>query len=79
MGRDIISYISKGDEILFTLDKHHIYIYNLARSTNYELEDNIYSQIDIDLLKHKASNIKPRPQQIAQTIYYSPNLYLSQK
>ena len=72
MGRDIIPYISRGDEILFTRDNHNIYIYNLSRATNYELEDNIYSQIDIDTLENKARNINPRPLQVQQIVNTYP-------
>ena len=68
MGRDIISYISIGDEILFTHDHQTIFIYNLSRNTNYEIEENIYSQIDINLLRNRANNINPHPNQVVQTI-----------
>jgi len=69
---DLISYISIGDEILFAHDQQNIFIYNLSKSTDYEIEDNIYSQINIDLLKNKASNVNPKPIQAVQTIYTYP-------
>ena len=72
MGRDIIPYISRGDKILFTRDNHHIYIYNLSRDTDYELEENIHTQIDIDTLQNRAKNINPRPQQIQQIVNTYP-------
>jgi len=69
---DLISYISIGDEILFTHDQQNIFIYNLSKSTDCEIEDKIYSQINIDLLKNKASNVNPKPIQAEQTIYTYP-------
>ena len=69
---DLISYISIGDEILFTHDQQNIFIYNLSRSTDNEIEEKIYSQIDINLLKTKANNINPHPNQVVQTITTYP-------
>ncbi len=69
---DLISYLSIGDEILFAHDNHTIFIYNLSRTTNYENEDNLVIQVDINLLKNKAIQVNPRPQQIVQTINTYP-------
>ncbi|MCB4766573.1 MAG: HNH endonuclease [Sulfurovum sp.] len=69
---DLISYIRQGDELLFARDNQNIFIYNLSRATNYELEDNLYSQIDIDTLGNRARNINPRPQQVQQIISTYP-------
>jgi 5-methylcytosine-specific restriction endonuclease McrA len=70
--QDLISYLSIGDEILFTHDQENIFIYNLSKSTNYEIEENIHSQIDMNTLQNRARNINPRPQQVQQTIYTYP-------
>jgi 5-methylcytosine-specific restriction endonuclease McrA len=70
--QDLISYLSVGDEILFTHDHQNIFIYNLSRSTDSEIEENIYSQIDINLLRNRASNINPHPNQVMQTIITYP-------
>ena len=69
---DLISYISIGDELLFTHDNHHIFIYNLSQGTNYETEDNIVKQVDINLLKNKAININTKPHKVVQKIYTYP-------
>jgi len=69
---DLISYLSVGDELLFARDNDDIFIYNLSKTTEYEFEENIHTQIDIDTLKDKARNINPRPQQVSQTIYTYP-------
>lgn len=65
---DLISYLSVGDEVLFTSDGSNIFIYNLSNlneqvNDNDESEEKIYSQIDINLLQEKASNINTRPSQ----------------
>jgi len=65
---DLISYISQGDELLFTHDNHYIFIYNLSKETEYESEDNIDAQVDMTLLKNKASRTNTRPEQVVQTI-----------
>lgn len=70
--RDLISYISIGDEILFTHDNRYIFIYNISRGTSDEVEDNIYAQIDIDLLRTRANNINPRPSQIDKIVKIYP-------
>jgi len=70
--QDLISYLATGDEILFTHDNQNIFIYNLSRSTDYEIEENIDSQIDINLLRNRASNINPHPNQVSQTITTYP-------
>jgi hypothetical protein len=70
--RDLISYIAIGDEILFTYDNNHVYIYNITRGTNFEMEDNIYAQIDIDLLRNRVNNINPRPNQVEHIIRTFP-------
>ena len=69
---DLISYLSVGDKILFAHDQQTIFIYNLSKTTNYELEDNIYSQIDIYTLQDRARNINPRPQQVQQIVNTYP-------
>jgi len=70
--RDLISYIAIGDEILFTHDNKHVFIYNISRETNYEVEENVYAQVDIDLLRTRANAINPRPYQIEQVIRTYP-------
>ena len=72
MGQDIIRYINIGDEILFTHDQQTIFIYNLSKNTNCELEENIHSQIDIGTLQNRARNINPRPQQVQQIVNMYP-------
>lgn len=71
---DLISYISRDDEILFTHDNNSIFIYNLSNlnSDDNINETNIYSQIDIELLKEKVININTTPSQIEQTIKTYP-------
>jgi len=69
---DLISYISTGSEILFTHDENDVYIYNLARSTGEEVEDNIYTQIDMGLLRERALQININPNQLEQTIRVYP-------
>jgi 5-methylcytosine-specific restriction endonuclease McrA len=70
--QDLISYLSIGDEILFTHDQENIFIYNLSQNTNYEAEENIHSQIDMNTLRNRATHVNPRPQQVVQTINTYP-------
>jgi len=69
---DLITYLSIGDEILFTKDNNTIYIYNLSELDTEINEDDIYTQIDMDLLKDKASYIKRNPTSVEQTIRIYP-------
>jgi len=70
--RDLISYMSIGDEILFTHDSHNIYIYNITQGSTDETEDAVYSQINMELLANRANNVNPRPGQIQQTVRVYP-------
>jgi len=71
---DLISYLSIGDEILFTSDKNHIYIYNLSKTdiNSSVKEEQLYTQVDEEILKEKAINVNPNPQQIEQTVKVYP-------
>ncbi len=74
---DLINYMSVGDEILFTRDENTIFIYNLSNlesldNNESENEELIYSQINIDLLRTRASSINTRPNQESRTINSYP-------
>ncbi len=71
--QDLISYISIGNEVLFTHDHESIFIYNLSNNINNKLfEKSIHTQIDIKTLKNKAIQVNPKPQQIQQSILTYP-------
>ncbi|RUM70590.1 MAG: hypothetical protein DSZ08_04465, partial [Sulfurovum sp.] len=71
---DLISYINIGDEILFTKDNENIFIYNLSNLIDDDTvnEENLYTQIDIGLLRERATNINARPTRVEQTISVFP-------
>jgi len=71
---DLISYLSVGDEILFTKDNENIFIYNLSNLIDDDTvnEENLYTQIDIGLLRERATNINARPTRVEQTISVFP-------
>lgn len=74
---DLITYMSVGDEILFTRDENTIFIYNLSNledldNNESENEESLCSQINIDLLRDRASNINTRPNQESRTINSYP-------
>lgn len=76
---DLISYLSVGDEILFTSDGSDVFIYNLSKLGNQNIENDdseerIYSQINIDLLQQRVQNINTTPVQVQREInVYSRN------
>jgi 5-methylcytosine-specific restriction endonuclease McrA len=69
---DLISYLSVGDEILFTKDNNNIFIYNLSGLDDNVSEENLYSQIDVELLRERATNINTTPSQVEQTVRVYP-------
>jgi len=74
---DLISYLSIGDEILFTKDNENIFIYNLSylsdlSENNDRNEERVYSQVSIELLKDRASNIDTRPEKEERTVNVYP-------
>lgn len=76
---DLISYFEVGDELLFATDNVNIFIYNLSKLQNLgeNSEDNgeqLYSQIDINLLRQRVQNINVNPIQVKRSInVYSRN------
>ena len=71
---DLISYLSVGDEILFTRDNESIFIYNLSNlvTGNSVNKENIYTQIDVELLRERATNINVNPARVRQIIEVYP-------
>lgn len=74
---DLISYIRKDDEVLFTRDTKNIFIYNLSKLSDLHVdndmnEEKIYSQINIELLRMSASNINTEAVSVARTIISYP-------
>ena len=76
---DLISYLSIGDEILFTTDGNSIFIYNLSKLENQNIENDdseekLYAQMNIDLLRQKVQNLNTTPVQVQREInVYSRN------
>lgn len=76
---DLISYLSVGDEILFTSDGSNIFIYNLSKLGNQNInnddsEESLYSQINPDLLRQRVQNVNTRPVQVQRVVsVYSRN------
>lgn len=74
---DLMSYISRNDEILFTNDSNNVFIYNLSNLSNLDSdnnvnEENIYSQVDVKLLRERATNINIMPSQVEQIVRVYP-------
>jgi len=63
---DLISYLSIGDEVLFASDGSDIFIYNLSNLSgqdirNDEVEERLYSQVNIELLRNRVQHINTTP------------------
>lgn len=71
--KDLISYLDVDYEVLFTRDNENIFIYNLSKLDDLninkdEIEENIFSQIDINTLKEKVENINTDPIKVQRQI-----------
>lgn len=75
----LINYFEVGDEILFTTDGTSVFIYNLSKLENQNIENDdseekLYAQINIDLLRQKVQNLNTTPTQVQREInIYSRN------